>query len=167
MWLWNQTTFSVFLMFLLILEKNRNQLKTKYFFANLEMSVSSKRNFYIDVVFWGFITGIKIRIIQMLEFMSNSELKDMCNQSQIKCVIIRISVILFFIALERNEWPFLPLLVIPGFTSLFMSSFYVYVNQILSLAEPSEINILVTIPSSNNFVISDALFGKASIVCKW
>jgi hypothetical protein len=166
MCLWNQTTFSVFMMLLLILKKNRNQLKTTYFFANLELLISSKRNFYIDAVFWEFITGIKIQTIQMVEFMLNSELKDICNQSQIKCVIIRIIAILSLIALGRNEWPFLPLHAIPGFISLSMLSFYVYINQILSLAEPSEINILITILSSNNFVISDVLTGEASIVCK-
>jgi hypothetical protein len=151
---------------LLILKKNRNQLKTKYSFANLEVSVSSKK-FYINVIFWEFINVIKIQIIQMVEFMLNNELKDALNQSQLSCVIIRIIAILILIVLGRNKWHFLPFHVISSFISLSKLSFYAIVNQILSLVEPSEINVHAIVPSSSNFIISDVFSLEMSIVWKW
>jgi hypothetical protein len=81
--------FSIFLMLFLILKKNINQLEMKSFFENLELPLSSKRNFYINAAFLAFITGIQVPSIQMVEFMLNSELEDIYNRSQLNLLLVR------------------------------------------------------------------------------
>jgi hypothetical protein len=54
--------------------------------------------------------------------------------------------------------------VITHFASLSKLFFYEYINQMISLTEPSEINYHVTIHSSNNFVISDLFSGEVDLL---
>jgi hypothetical protein len=54
--------------------------------------------------------------------------------------------------------------VITHFALLSKLFFYGYANQMISLAESFEINSPVTIPSSNNFVISNMFSGEGDLL---